>query len=269
MGLRLAKTTCAQGFAGFAHAVYAGCVRLDKYLVERGHYPTRARAQSAIRAGCVRVDGRTATKASQMVAEAAAVEAEPEHPWVGRGGLKLDAALARWDVPVAGRRCLDVGASTGGFTDVLLSRGAAEVVAVDVGRQQLHPRLRADARVRSLEGVDARDLREREVGRFGLMVCDASFIPLRTVLAVPLGLAEPGADAVVLVKPQFEVGREGVGRGGVVRDARAREAALHRAAGWFAEMGWDVCGEMESPVSGAGGNREWLLWARKPQESPA
>ena len=242
-------------------------MRADRYLVEQGHYPSRARAQAAIRAGCVRVDGRPLRKASAPIPDGAEVVAVPEHPWVSRGGLKLDHALSTFGLDVRGRDCLDVGASTGGFTQVLLARGAARVVAVDVGHGQLHEAVRADPRVVVMERMDARDLTRALVGEPEVVVCDASFIGLRQVLPVPLSLAAPGAVLVALVKPQFEVGREDVGRGGVVRDAQARERAVMEASAYLTESGWSVEGRCASPIAGGGaggtGNRETLLMARK------
>lgn len=244
-------------------------MRIDRHLVEHGHFPSRAQAQAAIRAGLVRVDGNVVRKPSDPVPDGAAVEAEAPHPWVGRGGLKLDHALSRFALDVRGRRVLDVGASTGGFTDVLLARGAARVYAVDVGRDQLHPRLRADPRVAVMEGQDARALTLARLDGepVDMVVVDASFIPLAKVLPVPLSLARPGADLVALVKPQFEVGKAGVGSGGIVRDATLRERAVGDASAWLAGQDWEVLGMVDSPVSGGsrrgGGNRESLIWARK------
>ena len=239
-------------------------MRADRYLVENGHYPSRARAQAAIRAGCVRVDGRVVRKASSPVAKGSEVVAEAEHPWVSRGGLKLDHALGTFELDVRGRLALDVGSSTGGFTQVLLARGAERVAAVDVGTDQLHPSLREDPRVHVMEQTDARTL-TREVLGFApdVVVCDASFIPLKLVLPVPLSLAREGAALVALVKPQFEVGRDLVGRGGIVRDRKVRERAVGDASVWLCGQGWEVEAVTDSPVAGGSGNRESLLLARK------
>ena len=239
-------------------------MRADRYLVEHGHYASRARAQAAIRAGCVRVDGRVVRKASAAIAEGSDVVAEAEHPWVSRGGLKLDHALETFGMDVRGARALDVGRSTGGFTQVLLARGASHVAAVDVGTDQLHPSLREDARVLVMEQTDARSL-TRDVLGFApsVVVCDASFIPLRLVLPVPLSLARQGAALVALVKPQFEVGRDLVGRGGIVRNAGARERAVGDVSVWLSGEGWEVEAVTDSPVAGGSGNRESLLLARK------
>jgi 23S rRNA (cytidine1920-2'-O)/16S rRNA (cytidine1409-2'-O)-methyltransferase len=238
--------------------------RLDVLLVERGLMESRARARAAIEAGRVIVDGRVAEKPAGLVEETAAIAAEPAHPWVGRAALKLDHALALWPIEVEGRAVLDIGASTGGFTEVCLARGAARVFAVDVGRGQLHPKLRDDARVVNLEATDARSL-ERVVipDPIGLVVCDASFIGLAKVLPAALALAALGADLVALVKPQFEVGPERVGKGGIVRDGAAQAEALEAARAFVAGQGWRVVDTTESPILGGDGNREFLLWARR------
>lgn len=241
-------------------------MRLDQTLVARGLFDSRARARAAIEAGGVAVDGRVVTKASLAVGEDAVITAEAAHPFVGRGALKLDHALTLWPIAVEGRTVLDVGASTGGFTEVCLLRGAARVLAVDVGQGQLHPRLAADPRVVNLEQTDARTLTAAQVAPAPeLIVCDASFISLLKVLPVPLSLAAPGADLVALVKPQFEAeDRKSVGRGGVVRDAEARQAALARVAAGLEALGWTLQATAESPVTGGDGNVEHLLWATGP-----
>jgi 23S rRNA (cytidine1920-2'-O)/16S rRNA (cytidine1409-2'-O)-methyltransferase len=240
-------------------------VRLDQLLVERGLFDSRARARAAIEAGRVRVNGAVIAKPSAAVDADAALEAEAAHRWVGRGALKLDHALTLWPVRVEGRVALDVGASTGGFTQVLLARGAAKVWAVDVGRGQLHPKIAADPRVASLEGVDARALDSSLITQAPeLVVCDASFIGLAKVLPAALDLAAPGADLIALVKPQFEVGREHVGKGGVVREPAQRARAAAEVRAWLAGRGWAVRGEAESPVAGGDGNVETLLWASGP-----
>ena len=242
-------------------------MRADKLLVARGLFASRAQAQAAIRAGRVRADGRVVAKVSEPLSDTCEIEAGAAHPWVGRGGLKLDHALEVSGLDVSGAVALDVGSSTGGFTDVLLARGAAKVFAVDVGRDQLAERLRADPRVVVREGMDARELTVEQVGHPDVVVCDASFISLASVLPVPLELARAGAVAVALVKPQFEVGRAGVSRGGVVRDAGLRSRAVSDAAAFLEGEGWTVEGFCESPVTGGagrrGGNRESLIWARK------
>lgn len=239
-------------------------VRADSLLVARGLADSRAKARAAIEAGGVLADGRPVTKASELLDEAAALIAEPAHPWVGRGALKLAAALELWPVTVQGRTVLDVGASTGGFTEVCLARGAARVFAVDVGRGQLHPKLRGDERVVSLEGTDARALtRDRIPEPPDLVVCDASFIGLAKVLPAALALARNGADLIALVKPQFEVGPDRVGKGGLVTDAGHQADALAEVVAFLQAHGWPVAGHAESPIAGGAGQREFLVWARK------
>jgi 23S rRNA (cytidine1920-2'-O)/16S rRNA (cytidine1409-2'-O)-methyltransferase len=238
--------------------------RADVLLVERGFFESRAKARAAIEAGRVFADGRPVARASDLIAVAAEVQAEAAHPWVGRGALKLVHALDLWPIAVGGRIALDVGASTGGFTQVCLARGARRVYAVDVGQGQLHPKLGADPRVVSLEGVDARRLDEALVSEPpDLVVCDASFIGLAKVLPVPLALAAPDADLVALVKPQFEAGPGGVGKGGLVRDPAVRAAAVEGATAFLQASGWRLMGEAQSPIAGGEGNLEHLVWARK------
>ena len=240
-------------------------VRLDHLLVARGLAESRARAKAAIAAGGVTVDGAPAKAASQLVTQDAVLDYVEAHRFVGRGALKLDHALSQWPVRIDGRVALDVGASTGGFTEVLLERGAARVFAVDVGQGQLHPRLAADPRVTNLEQTDARDLDASIIAEpVDLIVCDASFIGLAKVLPAALALAASGADLVTLVKPQFEMERRAdVGRGGVVRDAGAREAAMARVVAWLDGLGWRVRETADSPIVGGDGNREYLLWASR------
>jgi 23S rRNA (cytidine1920-2'-O)/16S rRNA (cytidine1409-2'-O)-methyltransferase len=210
----------------------------------------------------VSADGRVVGKPGELLAEDAELEARAAHPWVGRGALKLVHALDLWSIPVAGRIVLDVGASTGGFTEVCLSRGAARVFAVDVGRGQLHPRVAADPRVTALEGMDARALTVAEIDQSPeLLVCDVSFIGLAKALPAALALAAPGAELVALVKPQFEVGPARVGKGGVVANSEARADALAAVAAFLAEAGWPVRASCESPITGGDGNVEFLVWA--------
>jgi 23S rRNA (cytidine1920-2'-O)/16S rRNA (cytidine1409-2'-O)-methyltransferase len=233
-------------------------------VVRRGLFSSRAQARAAVEAGKVVVDGKIASKPGLVVRMGQAIEAEPAHPWVSRGGVKLAHALDVFGVSPAGRACLDVGASTGGFTDVLVSRGARGVVAIDVGRDQLHPTLRNDKRVISLEGTDARELTAGLVGESpSLVVCDASFIGLAKVLGKALGLAAPGADLIALFKPQFEVGPAHVGKAGLVSDAAATEAAAGAVEAWLRSEGWEVVARTPSPIAGGDGNRERLLHARK------
>ena len=201
------------------------------------------------------------------MADDAVLEYADAHRWVGRGALKLDHALSLWPVAVEGRTVLDVGASTGGFTEVCLERGAARVYAVDVGSGQMHPRLAANPRVVNLEHTDARDLTPDLIPvPPQLIVCDASFIGLAKVLPAALSLAAPDADLVTLVKPQFEAeGPKGVGKKGVVKDPGAHQAAVASVAAWLEGQGWAVQATTESPITGADGNVEFLLWARRRQ----
>jgi len=232
--------------------------------VERGLFESRAKARAAIEAGGVTADGRPVAKAADLLDEAAVVSATPAHPWVGRGALKLVGALELWPVEVAGRVVVDVGASTGGFTEVCLSRGAQRVYAVDVGRGQLHPKLAADPRVVSLEATDARDLTTGLVPQpADLIVTDVSFIGLAKALPAALALARPGADLLALVKPQFEVGPERVGKGGLVKDEAAQAEALEGVQRFLEGAGWTVRAAADSPIAGGDGNREFLLWAQK------
>jgi 23S rRNA (cytidine1920-2'-O)/16S rRNA (cytidine1409-2'-O)-methyltransferase len=236
-------------------------VRLDRELVRRGLAPSREAATAAIRAGRVLVGGAVAAKPSTLVSTGDPVAlAGPARRWASRGGDKLAPALERLRVPVAGRRCLDAGASTGGFTDVLLEAGAAQVVAVDVGYGQLDLRLRQDPRVRVLDRTNVRALdAERLGGRVELTVADLSFISLRLVLPVLAGLTSDDGDLMLLVKPQFEAGREAVGRGGVVRDPAARAAAVRAVAEAGASLGLGVAGVCPSALPGPAGNLELFL----------
>jgi 23S rRNA (cytidine1920-2'-O)/16S rRNA (cytidine1409-2'-O)-methyltransferase len=243
--------------------------RIDVLLVERGLFESRAKARAAIEARGVRVDGEVVSKPSDLVAEDARIEAEAAHPWVGRGALKLAHALAHWLISPQDKVVLDIGASTGGFTQVCLAGGAERVYAVDVGRGQLHRQVAGDPRVVNLEGLDARRLDADLIPVAPeLIVCDASFIGLEKALPAALGLAAPGADLIALVKPQFEVGPDKVGKGGVVKDEAARQAALDGVRGFLEGAGWRVEGAIDSPVDGADGNREYLLHARAPGEPP-
>lgn len=238
--------------------------RLDQLLVSRGLAESRSRAKAAIEAGGVTVNGVAARSASQAVDEAALLTFTDAHGWVGRGALKLDHALTLWPVLVQGRVVLDIGASTGGFTEVCLSRGAARVFAVDVGSAQMHPRVAADPRVVNLERTDARDLTPTLIPEApGLIVCDASFIGLAKVLPAALALAAPGADLVTLVKPQFEAAGPGGTRKGVVKDPAAQQAALAGVSNWLEAQGWPVQATTESPITGGDGNIEFLLWASR------
>ena len=241
-------------------------MRLDQLLVSKGLIDSRARAKAAIQAGGVTVDGIVVTNAARAFDDDAIVTVTEAHDWVGRGALKLDHALTLWPVEVAGRVVLDVGASTGGFTEVCLKRGAAKVFAVDVGFGQLHDRIAADPRVVSLERTDARSLdRELIPEAPGLIVCDASFIGLAKVLPVALDLAGAGADLIALVKPQFEgEGPSAVGKKGIVKDPEAHVAAVEGVSAWLASVGWSVQATTASPITGGDGNVEFLIWAKKP-----
>jgi 23S rRNA (cytidine1920-2'-O)/16S rRNA (cytidine1409-2'-O)-methyltransferase len=239
--------------------------RLDRALVEAGLAASRARAQTLIEAGVVRVDGRPAARASLKVAAGACLEVTDDPlPWVSRAALKLRHALELFGLDPAGAVALDLGASTGGFTEVLLRAGAAEVWAVDVGHGQLAETVRADPRVRAIEGMNARALTAADVPPPDWVVADLSFIALAKALQPALALARPGAVLVALVKPQFEVGPGRVGKGGIVRDPAAQEAARAGVRRFLEEEGWAVIGEAESPIPGGDGNREFLIAARKP-----
>ncbi|MGQ3113386.1 MAG: TlyA family RNA methyltransferase [Brevundimonas sp.] len=237
--------------------------RLDVLLVERGLAESRGKARAAIEAGGVTVDGQPARAPSQTVGPDTVVTYAGAHRFVGRGALKLDHALTLWPIAAEGRTVLDVGASTGGFTEVCMERGAARVFAVDVGQGQLHPRIAADPRVVNLEQTDARDLTPDLIPDApDLIVCDASFISLMKVLPVALSLAAPGADLVTQDHPHFELeSRSEVGRGGLVRDETARQAALDRVVAWLEAEGWAVRETTESPVTGGDGNIVYLVWA--------
>jgi 23S rRNA (cytidine1920-2'-O)/16S rRNA (cytidine1409-2'-O)-methyltransferase len=240
--------------------------RADQHLVDLGLAESRSRAQALILAGKVFCGTRRVEKAGQPVAEGAALEVRgQDHPWVSRGGLKLAHALAQFGLSPAGKTCLDIGASTGGFTDVLLAHGAARVHAVDVGHGQLAWKLRSDARVVVHERVNARRLTAEAIGEpVQVLVCDASFIGLQTVLPAPLALCAPGAWAVALIKPQFEAGPDLVGKGGVVRDPAVHDGVCARIRDWWGAFpGWRVLGLTESPITGPEGNREFLIAAER------
>lgn len=238
-------------------------LRIDQLLVEHGLAESRTRAQALVMAGLVFAGGRKVAKPGEQVAGDAAVEVRGrDHPWVSRGGIKLDHGLSHFGWDVAGTVAMDVGSSTGGFTDVLLHRGAARVYAVDSGTNQLAWKLRTDSRVIVHEQTSARVLTAAHVPEpVDLVVCDASFIGLAKVLERPLALAAPAARAMVLVKPQFEAGREEVGKGGVVRDPAVHARVCAAAAAWFEQAGWRVEGVTPSPITGPEGNVEFLLAA--------
>ena len=240
--------------------------RADQLLVDRGLVESRTRAQALILAGKIFSGDRRVQKAGDPMAEDAPLEVRgQDHPWVSRGGLKLVHALQEFALSAEGRVCLDVGASTGGFTDVLLTHGAAKVHAVDVGHGQLAWKLRSDPRVVVHEKTNARYLtREMIPDPIEALVCDASFIGLATVLPAPLALCVPGAWAVALIKPQFEAGRDLVGSKGVVRDPAVHAAVCERVRDWWTGLpGWEVLGIAESPITGPEGNREFLIASRR------
>ncbi|MCA9522875.1 MAG: TlyA family RNA methyltransferase [Myxococcales bacterium] len=238
--------------------------RLDKLLVDRGLVQSRERARALILAGKVSVNGQRTDKVGCRVATDAEVQLErPDHPYVSRGALKLVAALDGLGIDPTGRRCLDVGASTGGFTDVLLRRGAAAVTAIDVGYGQLDWSLRSDPRVTSLERTNFRHLKPGDLPRdFSLITIDVSFISLELILPVCLHVLVPGGQVLAMCKPQFEVGKGEVGSGGVVRDDEKRRAAIDKVIAVARQLGFTICGEIESPVHGPKGNIETFIWLR-------
>ena len=240
-------------------------VRADQLLVAQGLAESRTRAQALILAGNVFVGDRRVAKAGDMLAGDAVLTVKGrDHPWVSRGGIKLEHGLTHFGFGVNKAVALDVGSSTGGFTDVLLSRGAKRVYAVDVGTNQLAWKLRSDERVIVHEQTNARDLNTGIIPeRIDIVVCDASFIALHKVLDAALDLARPGASLVALVKPQFEAGREEVGKGGVVRDPAVHQRVCDAAVTWVQSKGWRVCGVEPSPITGPEGNVEFLLGAIK------
>ena len=238
--------------------------RADLLLVERGFASSRAKARESIEAGLVTSGGAPVRRASDMIDPKAEIVASAPYEWVSRGGLKLVAGLDHFAIDPAGLTCLDLGASTGGFTHVLVERGAARVYAVDVGHGQLHRRLANHPRVVAMEKTDARDLAaDLSPEPISLVVCDASFISLKLVLPAALRLAAPGAWLVALVKPQFEAGRAAVKKG-IVRDPAIHEAVCADIESWLAAEGWKVLGLTPSPVAGGDGNREFLIGARRP-----
>lgn len=240
-------------------------LRADMFLVRNGYAKSRTEAQSAIRSGRLKVNGEIVIKPSRTLDPDAEIEYVKPHPYVSRGALKLVAALDKFELSPKGLVCLDVGASTGGFTEVLLERGAAKVYAVDVGHAQMHPKVRREERVVACDGVNARAITRNHVPETPMaVVVDVSFIGLKLALPPALSLAGSGAFLVALVKPQFEVGRYAIGKGGIVKDAEAREAAVKNISDWISEQaGWTVSGHIESPIEGGDGNREYLIAAKK------
>ena len=237
--------------------------RADAFLAERGFFESRAKAREAIEAGLVSADGRKVRKPSEDISPRAEIVAAAPYPWVSRGGVKLAHALELFGVDPLGRFCLDVGASTGGFTDVLLTTGARHVVAVDVGHGQLHARIAGDARVTAFEGLDARALGPRHLAEPpSLVVCDASFISLRLLLESVLSLASPRAEFVGLIKPQFEAGPAAVKKG-IVRDAAIHARVCDGVCDELRRLGWRVAGVAPSPIDGGDGNKEFLVWGMR------
>ena len=240
--------------------------RLDQLLVVCGLVETRSKAQALIMAGKVRVGGQPANKPGQMLPETSEITLlEKEHPWVSRGGMKLAKGLDIFPVKPEGLTCLDIGASTGGFTDVLLHHGAARVYAVDVGHGQLDWRLRNDKRVVVMEKTNARYLtRETIPEPVHLITCDASFISLKTILPAAMALGTADASLIALIKPQFEAGREQVGKGGVVRDKIVHTDVCNTISNWLTnDMGWQVHGTEPGPITGPKGNKEFLIYASR------
>ncbi len=241
--------------------------RADQLLVERGLVESRTRAQALIMAGLVFAGETKLAKPGQQIAPDAPLDVRGrDHPWVSRGGIKLAHALQEFDLDPAGATAMDVGSSTGGFTDVLLHHGAQHVIAVDSGTNQLAWKLRQDARVTVLEQTSARVLTPELVQRpYSWVVCDASFIGLRKVLETPLALAELQCQLVALIKPQFEVERGEVGKGGVIRDAALHERVCDEIRAWLSGQGWTVAGIVRSPITGPEGNVEFLIAAHRGQ----
>lgn len=246
-------------------------LRLDVYLVDEGLFKSRARAQEAIKAGLVHIDGVAILKPSQLMQPEAIVTVTGDvHPYVSRGGIKLEAALIHFNIEVADKVCLDLGASTGGFCDVLLRAGARKVYAVDVGSGQLDPAIERDPRIVNLEKTHAKDLScELIPDPIEVLCCDVSFISLQKALPAALALCAPGAHLAVLVKPQFEVGRENIGKGGLVKSGRENAEGIAEAlCVWLGEQqGWKPLGFIESPIVGGDGNKEFLIGGVKAEDS--
>lgn len=245
-------------------------IRLDQLIVDRGLAESKTRAQALVMAGHVFVGDVKASKPGQQVADDTAVTVKgSDHPWVSRGGIKLAHALEAFGIDVAGMVAIDVGSSTGGFTDVLLTNGAAKIYAVDSGTNQLAWKLRQDARVVVHEQTSARTLTEAHITEpVDLIVCDASFIGLAKVLDRPLTFAKADAQLIALIKPQFEAGRDEVGKGGVVRDDAVHKRVCDEVSNWLTASGWTVCGLTTSPITGPQGNIEFLIWARNTGSTP-
>lgn len=243
-------------------------IRLDQLILNKGLVASRARARDAIQRGTVKVDGRTVIKPSSTFAESVIVTIDdPAQDYVSRAALKLVAALDHFGFDPAGQPCLDVGASTGGFTEVLLKRGAAHVVAVDVGHGQMHPRIAEDPRVTNIEGLNARAMTAEDVDHQAVtfIVSDVSFISIKLALPPALSLAEPGARCILLVKPQFEAGRDAISKAGLLKDPESAPTVAAELERWLVEeMGWRSLGLVPSPIAGGDGNKEYLLAGLKP-----
>lgn len=240
--------------------------RLDQHLVNLGLFDSRAQSAAAIKAQQVKVNGVAARKSSQMVSPRDEIIAAPAHGYVSRGGLKLERGLAHYAYPIEGKTVIDIGASTGGFSDVALQNGAAHILAVDVGRDQLHKKLKTDARVTNFEGLNARHITPDTFDtNIEALVCDVSFISLELALDSVLNLIVPGGWALALIKPQFEAGKSNLGKNGVVSDPDMHAKICARIEAWLSAhpSGWDVDGIIESPIKGPQGNVEFLIGARK------
>ncbi|NTF86316.1 TlyA family RNA methyltransferase [Agrobacterium rhizogenes] len=241
--------------------------RLDQLLVALSLFASRSRARDAIQRGTVTVGGTVVTKPGSLFTEDVEIAInDPAQDYVSRAALKLVAALDHFELDPKGQHCLDVGASTGGFTEVLLLRGAEHVTAIDVGHGQMHPRISADPRVTSMEGLNARNLTAEDIGKpFTFLVSDVSFISLKLAVAPALELAEPGSSAALLVKPQFEAGRDAVGKAGLLKDPSSAPDVAAELERWLVEdMGWRSLGLIPSPIAGGDGNNEFLLAGIKP-----
>lgn len=239
--------------------------RLDHWMVEQGLVKSRSQATRLIRAGFVMVDGQVVNKPSRTVTPEVEIQITRDDRYVGRGGEKLEAALEYFKISVEGRKCLDVGASTGGFTDCLLQHGAAEVLAIDVGHDQLDAGLRQDSRVKNIEGINARYLDPKAFGEaFEIIVADVSFISLILVLPGMVGQAAKDAELIALIKPQFELGSKALNRKGVVRKDELRKQAVKKVVTWFQNTDeWSMVGVTDSPITGGDGNREYLIYAKR------
>lgn len=239
--------------------------RIDVVLVQRGFFESRARAQAAIAAGLVMVDGAVVRKPSDSVMADAQIEAQTPHPYVSRGGVKLAHALHEFSINPQGLHCLDVGSSTGGFTDALFQRGAAHVLAIDTGRGQMHASLRGHPGLTLLEETDIRRVSAAEYPQRAMVIAvDVSFISLTLIVPVLANFAAPGCHLVVLVKPQFEVGKKFLGKNGIVTDSAAQAQAVQDIRACMAAEGWHVQAQCDSPITGGDGNREYLVHARRP-----